>query len=112
MKTPKTDDKNRVLAECMHCSYDDTMPNITIRDVDPDLHEALKKKAETSGQSLQEYLSRQLVTIATTRTNAEIIAEHRQKMKVMGWTGATREQIDAAIEHMKKERDNGWKRSL
>ena len=96
----------------MHCSYDGTMPNITIRDVDPDLHEALKKKAETSGQSLQEYLSRQLKTIATTRTNQEIIAEHRQQMKEMGWKGATRDQIDAAIEQMKEERDNRWKRSL
>lgn len=101
-----------MLAECMHCAYADTMPNITIRDVDPDLHEALKQKAETSGQSLQEFLSRQLETIATTRTNQEIIAEHRQRMKEMGWEGATREQIDGAISQMKEERDNRWKRSL
>ena len=110
--TTKENPSQGVLAECMHCSYDGTMPNITIRNVDEETLATLKKKATASGQSLQEYLSRQLTTIATTRSNAEIILEHRQKMKEMGWKGATREEIDEAIAQMKEERDNRWKRWL
>jgi plasmid stability protein len=99
----------KVLAECMHCSYDDTMPNITIRNVDEETLAALKKKAAVSGHSLQEYLTRELEQIAHRRTNADIIREHRARMKSTPGQWATREQIDEAIAQMKEERDNRWK---
>jgi len=49
------------------------MPNVQIRDVPEDVHEALVRKAELAGQSLQQYLSAQLVTVASTPTVDEVI---------------------------------------
>ena len=94
----------------MHCSYDGTMPNITVRNVDAALHEALKKKAEFSGQSLQEYLLEQLTVIATKRSNAEIIRDYRQRMKELDEPAYSREEIEAVLAQTKEERDNRWKR--
>lgn len=102
----------RVLAECLHCSYDEAMPNITIRNVEPWLLEALKKKAESSGQSLQKFLSATLTQIASTQSNAEIIRDYRERMKEIDEPWPTREQIDEALALAKEERDNPWKRWL
>jgi hypothetical protein len=57
------------------------MPNVQIREVPDDVHEALVRKAELAGQSLQQYLSAQLAAIATTPTIDELISriEHRPK---------------------------------
>lgn len=112
MDTASTSPKNSVLAQRMQSSYDESMPNITIRNVDPTLHEALKRKADAAGQSLQEYLTRQLEVIATTRTNAEIMRDHWEKMKAIDEPPYTREEIDQALALAKEERDNRWKRWL
>jgi len=110
MSVSQTPQDTEVLAECMHCFYHGTMPNITIRNVDAALHDALKKKAEFSGQSLQEYLLQQLRVIATKRSNAEIIRDYRARMKELNEPGYSREEIEAVLAQTKEERDNRWKR--
>ena len=104
LKTPKC------LQNACTVFSDGTMPNITIRNVDAALHVALKKKAEFSGQSLQEYLLQQLRAIATKRSNAEIIRDYRERMKELNEPGYSREEIEAGLAQTKEERDNRWKR--
>jgi hypothetical protein len=60
------------------------MPNVQIREVPEDVHEALVRKAELAGQSLQQYLSAQLRVIASTPTVDEVIdlIERRHKGSV------------------------------
>lgn len=60
------------------------MPNVQIREVPEDVHEALVRKAELAGQSLQQYLSAQLAAIASTPTVDEVIdlIERRKKGSV------------------------------
>lgn len=53
--------------------YNACMPNVQIREVPDDVHAALVRKAELAGQSLQQYLSVQLVHLATTPTIDEVI---------------------------------------
>lgn len=57
------------------------MPNVQVRDVPNDVHEALVRRAEAAGQSLQQFLAGQLATIAATPTIDEILdrIEHRDK---------------------------------
>ena len=57
------------------------MPNVQIREVPEDVHEALVRKAELAGQSLQQYLSAQLVVIAATPTIDEVIARISRRRK-------------------------------
>ena len=66
---------------CMYCAC---MPNVQIREVPEDVHEALVRKAELAGQSLQQYLAAQLVVIASTPTVDEVIdlIERRDKGNV------------------------------
>ena len=42
------------------------MPNIQVRDVPEAVHEELVRRAGLAGQSLQQFLSAQLATIAST----------------------------------------------
>jgi antitoxin FitA len=49
------------------------MPNVQIREVPDDVHEALVRKADRAGQSLQQFLSAQLERIASTPTLDEVI---------------------------------------
>lgn len=109
MSVRHTPHDTEVLAQCMHCFYDGTMPNITIRNVDAALHDALKKKAEFSGQSLQEYLLQQLTVIATKRSNAEIMRDYRERMRNEPDAWATPEEVSQALAEAKEERDNRWK---
>lgn len=66
------------------CMKGACMPNVQIREVPEDVHEALVRKAELAGQSLQQYLSAQLVVIASTPTVDEVIdlIARRQKGSV------------------------------
>ena len=57
------------------------MPNVQIRDVPENVHEALVRKAELAGQSLQQYLSAQLVVIASTPTVDEVIERISRREK-------------------------------
>lgn len=67
-------------------------PNVQIRDAPPDVHEALIRRAESAGKSLQQFLSGQLATIAATPTIDEILERIEQRPK--GRLSAT-DAIDA-----------------
>lgn len=53
--------------------HTECMPHVQVRDVPDDVHRALLRRAERAGQSLQQYLSIQLVAIAQTPTVDEIL---------------------------------------
>ncbi len=57
------------------------MPNVQVRDVPNEVHEALLRRAEQAGQSLQQFLAGQLALIAVTPTVDEMLdrLEHRRK---------------------------------
>ena len=62
------------------------MPNVQVRDVPEEVHEALVRQAELAGQSLQQYLAAKLALIATTPTIDEVLdrIEHRGKGRLSG----------------------------
>lgn len=49
------------------------MPNVQVRDVPDEVHQALVRRAEHAGQSLQQFLTSQLLLIATTPTIDEML---------------------------------------
>lgn len=49
------------------------MPNVQVRDVPEEVHDALVRRAERAGQSLQQFLSAQLALIAATPTIDEML---------------------------------------
>lgn len=49
------------------------MPNVQIRDVPDQVHEALVRRAAQAGQSLQQFLAAQLALIAATPTIDEVL---------------------------------------
>ena len=59
--------------------YSACMPNVQVRDVPDEVHEALVRRAEKAGQSLQQFLTAQLALIAATPTIDEMLdrIEHR-----------------------------------
>jgi hypothetical protein len=57
------------------------MPNVQIRDVPPEVHEALLRRAESAGQSLQQYLAGQLAAIAAMATIDEILDRIERRNK-------------------------------
>ena len=63
----------------MYCAC---MPNVQVRDVPEEVHEALVRQAELAGQSHQQYLA----LIATTPTIDEVLdrIEHRSKGRLSG----------------------------
>ncbi len=61
--------------------YSACMPNVQIREVPDEVHEALVCKAELAGQSLQQYLSAQLALIATIPTVDEVIDRIERRLK-------------------------------
>jgi hypothetical protein len=60
------------------------MANVQVRDVPDEIHEALVRRAEAAGQSLQQYLAGQLALIAATPTLDEVLdrIERRSKGRV------------------------------
>ena len=62
------------------------MPNVQVRDVPEEVHEALVRQAELAGQSLQQYLAAKLTLIATTPTVDEVLdrIERRSKGRLSG----------------------------
>ena len=61
--------------------YNACMPNIQVRNVPEEVHEALVRHAELAGQSLQQYLSVQLAALAATPTIDEMIARIERRPK-------------------------------
>lgn len=49
------------------------VPNIQVRDVPEEIHEALVRRAELAGQSLQQFLAAQLAVIAAAPTLDEML---------------------------------------
>jgi len=73
----------------MYCAC---MANIQVRDVPIEVHEALVRRAELAGQSLQQYLTAQLTEIASRPTMEEMLdrIEGRSKGRL-----SRRDAIDA-----------------
>jgi antitoxin FitA len=67
----------------MYCAC---MPHVQIRDVPDEVHQALVRRAEQAGQSLQQYLAAQLTLLAETPTLDEVLdrIEKRQKGSLTG----------------------------
>jgi len=57
------------------------MPNVQVRDVPEEVHEALVRRAAAAGQSLQQFLSVQLAEIAATPTVEEILGRIERRPK-------------------------------
>jgi hypothetical protein len=57
------------------------MPNVQVRDVPEAVHEALVRRAELSGQSLQQFLAAELARIATTPTMDEMLRRIERRSK-------------------------------
>ena len=64
------------------------MPHVQVRDVPDEVHEILVRRAETAGQSLQQYLAAQLALIAATPTLDEMLdrIDQRARGRVSGRT--------------------------
>lgn len=71
------------------------MPNVQVRDVPDEVHEALVRRAEQAGQSLQQFLAAQLGLIAATPTPEDILdrIESRSKGELSAATAV--ETLDA-----------------
>lgn len=57
------------------------MPNVQVRNVPEEVHEALVRRAERAGQSLQQFLAAQLAMIAATPTIDEILDRVERRPK-------------------------------
>jgi plasmid stability protein len=55
------------------------MPNVLIRDLPPEVHASLQRRAEAAGQSLQQYLTNELTRVAQSPTVAEVIERIGQR---------------------------------
>ena len=50
------------------------MPNVLVRDLPEDVHASLQRRAESAGQSLQQYLATELTRLASAPTMNEVLA--------------------------------------
>jgi antitoxin FitA len=57
------------------------MPNVQVRDVPEEVHEALVRRAERAGQSLQQFLAGQLAAIAAAPTLDEMLDRIERRPK-------------------------------
>lgn len=73
------------------------MPNVQVRGVPDEVHEALVRRAEQAGQSLQQFLAAQLAVIAATPTIDEMLERIERRPK--GQLSA-----EAAIDAIDEER--------
>ena len=60
------------------------MSTLYVRDVPPEVTEALKKRAAAEGKSLSAYVAAELSRIAARPTNAEIVARLRERDRADG----------------------------
>ena len=61
--------------------YNACMPNVQIREVPDAVHNELVRRAERAGQSLQQYLSAQLASIAATPTLDDVLERIEKRSK-------------------------------
>jgi hypothetical protein len=57
------------------------MPNVQVRDVPDHVHAALVRRAESAGQSLQQFLASQLAQIAATPSIDEVLGRIEGRAK-------------------------------
>jgi antitoxin FitA len=50
------------------------MPNVLVRDLPDDVHASLQRRAESAGQSLQQYLTTELTRLASAPTMDDVLA--------------------------------------
>ena len=62
-----------MLAERPERLHTASMTNVLIRDVPDDVHSELLRRAETAGQSLQQFLRAELARLVSSPTMAEIL---------------------------------------
>ena len=70
------------------------MTHVQVRDVPEDVHAALVRRAEQSGQSLQQFLAEQLRALAATPTTQEILDRIEGRSKGTLSAAATIETLD------------------
>lgn len=66
-------DRSRGRANPAECKHNASVPNVLIRDLPPDVHASLQRRAEAAGQSLQQYLTAELSRVAQSPTMAEVL---------------------------------------
>lgn len=71
------------------------MPAITIRDVPSDVRDELAARAARSGRSLQEYLVRQLIELASRPSVDDVVARARERARLTGTRLSTRDIVAA-----------------
>lgn len=76
------------------CMYYACMTNVQVRDVPDEVHEALVRRAEQAGQSLQQFLASQLAEIAATPTVKEILDRIERRPKGALSAAAAIEALD------------------
>lgn len=50
------------------------MPNVLVRDLPDDVHASLQRRAESAGQSLQQFLATELTRLASMPTMDDVLA--------------------------------------
>jgi antitoxin FitA len=76
------------------------MPNVLVRDLPEDVHASLQRRAETAGQSLQQYLATELTRLASAPTMNEVLA--RISRRRGGRVGFDTAVSDLDVEHSKR----------
>ncbi len=73
------------------------MANVLVRDLPEHVHAGLRLRAESAGQSLQQFLATELTRLATTPTLGDVIA--RISRRTGGHVG-----LDVAVSDLDQER--------
>lgn len=73
------------------------MPNVLVRDLPDDVHASLQRRAESAGQSLQQYLASELTRLASMPTMDDVLA--RISRRSGGRVGLERAVADLDEEH-------------
>lgn len=79
------------------------MPNVLIRDLPPEVHAVLVRRAEAAGQSLQQYLVAELARLASVPTPQELFARLERQAAQRGNRG--RVGLGTAVSDLAEERD-------
>jgi antitoxin FitA len=72
-RTATRDYRSGRLANPAGCKHNASVPNVLIRDLPPEVHANLQRRAEAAGQSLQQYLTSELSRVAQSPTIAEVL---------------------------------------
>jgi len=79
-----------------------SMPNVLIRNLNPEVHATLARRAAEAGQSLQQYVTEQLTIIAGRPTMAEVIDRIETRL---ARGGGVSEGAADTVEIIHQERD-------